>query len=41
MLHNGPYVILYQPTAQFGLRSNVKGFVWSPVDWTDFAAISK
>jgi peptide/nickel transport system substrate-binding protein len=41
MLHNGPYVILYQPTAQFGLRSNVKGFVWSPVDWTDFASISK
>jgi peptide/nickel transport system substrate-binding protein len=41
VLHNGPYVILYQPTAQFGLRSNVKGFVWSPVDWTDFAAISK
>jgi peptide/nickel transport system substrate-binding protein len=41
VLHNGPYVILYQPTAQFGLRSNVKGFVWSPVDWTDFASISK
>jgi peptide/nickel transport system substrate-binding protein len=41
VLHNGPYVILYQPTQPFGLRSNVKGFVWSPMDWTDFAAISK
>jgi peptide/nickel transport system substrate-binding protein len=41
VLHNGPYAVLYQPTAQFGLRSNVKGFVWSPVDWTDFASISK
>ena len=41
VLHNGPYVVLYQPTALFGLRSNVKGFVWSPMDWTDFAAISK
>jgi peptide/nickel transport system substrate-binding protein len=41
VLHNGPYVILYQPTQPFGLRSNVKGFVWSPMDWTDFASISK
>src|SRR5437899_9215390 len=41
VLHNGPYVVLYQPTEPFGLRSNVKGFVWSPMDWTDFAAISK
>jgi len=41
VLHNGPYVILYQPTEPFGLRSNVKGFVWSPMDWTDFASISK
>jgi peptide/nickel transport system substrate-binding protein len=41
ILHNGPYTILYQPTALFGLRSNVKGFVWSPVDWTDFASLSK
>ncbi len=41
VLHNGPYVILYQPSEPFGLRSNVKGFVWSPMDWTDFASISK
>jgi peptide/nickel transport system substrate-binding protein len=41
VLHNGPFVILYQPTSLFGLRSNVKGFVWSPMDWADFASISK
>ena len=41
VLHNGPYAILYQPTEQFGLRSNVKGFAWSPMGWTDFAAMSK
>lgn len=41
VLHNGPYVILYQPVEQFGLRSNVKGFVWSSIGWTDFATISK
>src|SRR5207253_406481 len=41
VLHNGPYAVLYQPTEPFGLRSNVKGFAWSPMDWTDFAAISK
>ena len=41
VLHNGPYVILYQPLDLFGLRSNVKGFVWSPIGWTDFAPISK
>lgn len=41
VLHNGPYVILYQPLELFGLRSNVKGFVWSPIGWYDFAPISK
>jgi peptide/nickel transport system substrate-binding protein len=41
VLHNGPYAVLYQPTALFGLRSNVKGFVWSPMEWTDFASLSK
>jgi peptide/nickel transport system substrate-binding protein len=41
VLHNGPFVVLYQPTSLFGLRSNVKGFVWSPMDWADFASISK
>jgi peptide/nickel transport system substrate-binding protein len=41
VLHNGPFVILYQPTSQFGLRSNVRGFVWSPMDWADFASITK
>jgi len=41
VLHNGPYVILYQESVNFGLRSNVKGFTWSPVGWTDFWTISK
>ncbi|HEV8535430.1 MAG TPA: ABC transporter substrate-binding protein [Candidatus Limnocylindria bacterium] len=41
VLHNGPYVVLYQPTALFGLRSNVKGFAWSAIGWADYAAVSK
>ena len=41
VLHNGPYVVLYQPTEQFGLRANLKGFEWKPSGWVDFAAISK
>ncbi|MEZ4735509.1 MAG: ABC transporter substrate-binding protein [Caldilineaceae bacterium] len=41
--HNGPYVLLYQPTRTFGLRSNVQGFVYDPVDTPSitFAAITK
>jgi len=30
--HNGPYVMLYQPTRVFGVRNNVKGFVYEPND---------
>ncbi len=41
VLHNGPYVILYQPLELLGLRANVKGFAWSPIGWTDFAPITK
>ncbi len=41
VLHNGPYVILYQSTENFGLRSNVKGFCLEPIGWNDFAPISK
>jgi peptide/nickel transport system substrate-binding protein len=41
VLHNGPYVVLYQPTELFGLRSNVKGFAWNPMGWLDFASITK
>lgn len=41
VLHNGPYVILYQPREQFGLRTTVKNFVWSPIGWTDFWLIGK
>ena len=41
--HNGPYVLLYQPTTTFGLRSNVHGFVYDPVDTPSitFALITK
>lgn len=41
VLHNGPYIILYQPTEQFGLRANLQGFAWKPSGWVDFALISK
>lgn len=30
--HEGPYVILYQPTRVFGVRSNITGFFFDPVD---------
>ncbi|MCB0113234.1 MAG: ABC transporter substrate-binding protein [Caldilineaceae bacterium] len=30
--HNGPYVMLYQPTRVFGVRNNVQGFVYDPND---------
>lgn len=30
--HNGPYVMLYQPTNTFGLRSNITGFVFDSSD---------
>lgn len=41
ILHNGPYVVLYQPTELFGLRSNVKGFNWSSIGWAELAAVTK
>jgi peptide/nickel transport system substrate-binding protein len=41
VLHNGPYVVLYQPTQLFGLRSNVKGFAWSSIGWAELAAVTK
>ncbi|HLB49607.1 MAG TPA: ABC transporter substrate-binding protein [Anaerolineales bacterium] len=41
VLHNGPYIVLYQPTQLFGLRSNVKGFAWNPMGYADFWTISK
>lgn len=30
--HNGPYVLLYQPTRTFGVRNNVNGFIYDAVD---------
>jgi peptide/nickel transport system substrate-binding protein len=41
VLHNGPYIVLYQPTEQFGLRDNIKGFEWKAAGWVDFSVISK
>src|SRR5712691_2707022 len=41
VLHNGPYVVLYQPTELFGLRSNVKGFNWSSIGWAVLASVTK
>jgi peptide/nickel transport system substrate-binding protein len=41
VLHNGPYVILYQSSALFGIRSNVQGFAWSPIGYADLWSVSK
>jgi peptide/nickel transport system substrate-binding protein len=41
VLHNGPYIILYQVTQLFGLRSTVKGFAWNPMGYADFWTVSK
>ena len=41
VLHNGPYVVLYQPAQLFGLRSNVKGFAWSAIGWAELASVTK
>jgi peptide/nickel transport system substrate-binding protein len=32
VMHNGPYIMLYQPTRVFGTRNNVQGFVYDPND---------
>lgn len=41
VLHNGPYAVLYQPAALFGVRSTVQGFEWNPMGFTDFWTIVK
>jgi len=41
VLHNGPYVVLYQPAALFGVRSTVQGFEWNPMGFADFWTIVK
>jgi peptide/nickel transport system substrate-binding protein len=30
--HEGPYIMLYQPTRTFGIRNNVSGFFYDPSD---------
>ncbi|NJN81152.1 MAG: ABC transporter substrate-binding protein [Caldilineaceae bacterium] len=37
--HNGPYVMLYQPTRVFGVRNDIEGFVFDPND-TPFVTFS-
>lgn len=32
VLHNGPYVMLYQPTRVYGVRNNIQGFIYDPND---------
>jgi hypothetical protein len=41
VLHNGPYAVLYQPAALFGVRNTVTGFEWNPMGFTDFWKIVK
>jgi peptide/nickel transport system substrate-binding protein len=41
VLHNGPYAVLYQPAALFGVRNTVQGFEWNPMGFTDFWSIVK
>ncbi len=41
VLHNGPYAVLYQPAALFGVRSTVQGFEWNPMGFADFWKILK
>ena len=41
VLHNGPYVVLYQPAALFGVRNTVQGFAWNPMGFADFWSITK
>ncbi len=41
VLHEGPYVVLYQPTTRFALRKNVQAFVWNPMAFAEFRTVSK
>ena len=41
--HEGPYVILFQPSRIFGVRSDIDGFLYNPTDTPsiDFATMSR
>lgn len=41
--HEGPYVMLYQPSRTYGIRNNISGFVYDPADTPSitFATITK
>jgi ABC-type transport system substrate-binding protein len=32
VLHEGPYIMLYQPVLTYGVRKNIKGFVYDSID---------
>jgi peptide/nickel transport system substrate-binding protein len=32
VLHEGPYIVRYQPVLTYGVRKNVKGFVYNSID---------
>jgi peptide/nickel transport system substrate-binding protein len=41
VLHNGPYIVLYQPIETFGVRDDIRGFAWNPLGWAEFWNVSK
>jgi len=41
VMHNGPYIVLYQGGEQFAMRNNVNGFIWNPLGWEEISTISK
>jgi peptide/nickel transport system substrate-binding protein len=41
LLKTGPYAALVQPEYPVGLRSTIKGFIYSPLGQVDFAGISE
>ncbi len=39
--HNGPYAVMFQPVTLIALRSNVQGFTWNPMLYSDLWTLSK
>jgi peptide/nickel transport system substrate-binding protein len=36
LFHEGPYAVLYQPTRTYGVRKNIKGFVYDQATVPNF-----
>ena len=36
LFHEGPYAVLYQPTRTYGVRKNIKGFVYDTATTPNF-----